>query len=258
MNTKRRPIIAANWKLHKTIAEATQFIDDLQRQYAASDALDVVVAAPFTMLAAMQAHIKEGALYLAAQDVFWEAQGAYTGEVSAAMLCDVGCTYVIIGHSERRQYFAESDATVAKKVSAALQSGLHPIICIGESLAQRQAETTFDVLQQQLRQGLATCQAVDLPKLVLAYEPIWAIGTGVTATPAQAQEVHQFIRTLLGDIWGAEAAQTVRLQYGGSVNPGNIDVLMAEDDIDGALVGGASLEVTSFVNILSYGRKATC
>ncbi len=257
-NAERRPIIAANWKLYKTIAEATQFIDDLQRQYSASDALDVVLAAPFTMLAAMREHVKGGSFHLAAQDVFWEAQGAYTGEVSAPMLCEVGCTYVIIGHSERRQHFAETDENVAKKVAAALQAGLHPIICIGESLAQRQAEATFEILEQQVRQGLAACQVVDLSKLVLAYEPIWAIGTGVTATPAQAQEVHQFIRTLLGKLWGAEAAQTVRIQYGGSVNSSNINVLMAEDDIDGALVGGASLEVESFVDILSYGRNFTC
>ncbi|MCZ6874183.1 MAG: triose-phosphate isomerase [bacterium] len=256
-NAKRRPIIAANWKLHKTIAEATQFIDDLQRQYAASDALDVVLAAPFTMLAAMREHV-EGGPYLAAQDVFWEAHGPHTGEVSAPMLYDVGCTYVIIGHSERRQRFGETDENVAKKVTAALQAGLHPIICIGESLAQRQAEATFAILEQQVRQGLASCQVVDLSNLVLAYEPLWAIGTGVTATPAQAQEVHQFIRTLLGKLWGTEAAQTVRLQYGGSVNASNINVLMAENDIDGALVGGASLEIESFIDILSYRRNCTC
>lgn len=254
----RRPIIAANWKLHKTIAEATQFIDDLHRQFAMPAALDVVLAAPFTMLAAMRDRLKAAPFDLAAQDVFWEAQGAYTGEVSAAMLRDAGCTYVIIGHSERRQYFGETDATVGKKVSAALQAGLHPIICLGESLEQRQADATFAVIEQQLRQGLAACQVDDVAQLVLAYEPLWAIGTGVTATPLQAQEVHGFIRTLLGQLWGEAAARGVRLQYGGSVNVDNIHALMAENDIDGALVGGASLEVGSFVDILSYGRMRTC
>ena len=250
----RRPIIAANWKLHKTIAEATQFIDDLSRQYTTPAALDVVLAAPFTMLAAMRDRLTGTPFYLAAQDVFWEAQGAYTGEVSASMLCDAGCTYVIIGHSERRQYFGETDATVDKKISAALRAGLHPIVCIGESLQQRQANTTFTVLEQQIRQGLAACRVDDAAQLVVAYEPLWAIGTGVTATPEQAQEVHRFIRTQLGELWGEEAARAVRLQYGGSVNAGNIQALMAENDIDGALVGGASLEVGSFVDILSYGR----
>lgn len=254
----RRPIIAANWKLHKTIAEATQFIDDLHRQYATPGALDVVLAAPFTMLAAMRDRLKAMPFHLAAQDVFWETQGAYTGEVSAAMLRDAGCTYVIIGHSERRQYFGETNATVDKKVSAALQAGLHPIVCLGESLEQRRADTTFAVLEQQIRGGLAACQTDDVAQLVLAYEPLWAIGTGVTATPEQAQEVHRFIRTLLGELWGEEVAQSVRLQYGGSVNAGNIQALMAKHDIDGALVGGASLEVGSFVDILTYERERTC
>jgi triosephosphate isomerase len=176
----------------------------------------------------------------------------------AAMLCDAGCSYVIIGHSERRQYFGETDATVSKKVSAALQAGLHPIVCLGESLEQRQADATFTVIEQQLRQGLAACRVEDMARLVLAYEPLWAIGSGLTATPEQAQAVHRFIRTLLDELWGEETAQSIRLQYGGSVNAGNIHTLMAENDIDGALVGGASLEVGSFVDILSYGRTGTC
>jgi triosephosphate isomerase len=171
------------------------------------------------------------------------------------MLVDVGCAYVIIGHSERRQYFGETDATVAKKVAAALQAGLRPIVCIGESLAQRQAEETFAVLEQQVRHGLAACQSDSMARVVLAYEPLWAIGTGVTATPSQAQEAHGFLRTLLTRLWGEAVAHTVRIQYGGSVRPENIAALMAEPDIDGALVGGASLDAVSFAQILLYGRK---
>jgi triosephosphate isomerase len=250
----RRPIIAANWKLHKTVAEAKQFVDDLHCRWSPSDDLEVVLAAPFTALAPMRERIEATPFFLAAQDVFWEERGAYTGEVSAPLLVDVGCTYVIIGHSERRQYFGETDETVCKKVAAALQAGLHPIVCVGESLAQRQAGETFLVVERQIQQGLASCNEADLSKIVLAYEPIWAIGTGMTATPSQAQEVHRHIRVLLGRLWGEEAARTVRLQYGGSVKPDNIAILMAEDDIDGALVGGASLEVDSFARILSYGR----
>jgi triosephosphate isomerase len=249
----RQPIITANWKLHKTVAEAKQFVDQLQQHGSNVQGVEVVLAAPFTALSAMHERIQSTSFHLAAQDLFWESVGAYTGEVSAPLLLDVGCSYVIIGHSERRQYFSETDETVGKKVLAALQVGLRPIVCIGESSQQRQAGETFAVVERQIRAGLAACDVALAPQLVLAYEPIWAIGTGVTATPAQAQEVHRHIRTLLSDMWGADTASAVRLQYGGSVNPGNIVSLMAEEDIDGALVGGASLEVAIFVEILSYG-----
>ena len=251
----RRPIIAANWKCHKTQAEARQFVADLQRRYPFPGDLEVVLAAPFTALAAMQAGAPPAPFALAAQDMFWEPQGAYTGEISAAMLLDVGCTYVILGHSERRQYFGETDETVCKKVGAALQAGLRPIVCVGESLAQRQAGNTFAVVEQQVRLGLASCPAAERTRVVLAYEPIWAVGTGMTATPEQAQEVHRHLRKLLADLWGHAVAGDIRLQYGGSVNARNVAALMAEEDIDGALVGGASLEVESFVQILSYGRS---
>ena len=203
----------------------------------------------------LAANVRNRTLPLAAQDLFWENSGAYTGEVSAPMLVDVGCTYVIIGHSERRQYFGDTDETVGKKVAAALQGGLHPIVCIGESLAQRQAGETFRVLEQQVRHGLAACQSDAGSRVVLAYEPLWAIGTGVTATPSQAQEAHSYLRTLLTQVWGEPVAHTVRIQYGGSVRPENIAALMAERDIDGALVGGASLEAHSFAQLLMYGRK---
>jgi triosephosphate isomerase (TIM) len=251
----RQPIMAANWKLHKTSAEARQFVAALSQQCPAPSPLDVVIAAPFTALAALQEPLRATPFHLAAQDLFWENSGAYTGEVSAPMLVDVGCSYVIIGHSERRQHFGETDATVAKKVAAALQAGLRPIVCIGESLAQRQAGETFAVLERQVRHGLAACQSATMPQVVLAYEPLWAIGTGVTATPDQAQEVHGFLRTLLMQVWDESVAHTVRIQYGGSVRPENIATLMAEPDIDGALVGGASLDATTFAQILMYGRK---
>ncbi|MGQ4807269.1 Triosephosphate isomerase [Candidatus Entotheonellaceae bacterium PAL068K] len=252
----RQPIIAANWKLHKTVAEARQFVDELQHHVSGLQGVDVLLAAPFTALAAIHERLQSTSLHLAAQDLFWEPEGAYTGEVSAPLLLDVGCSYVIIGHSERRQYFSETDDTVRQKVRAALQTGLRPIVCIGESSQQRQAGETAAVVKRQLRAGLADCDAALAPHVVVAYEPIWAIGTGVTATPTQAQEVHRHIRSLLSEWWGADTASATRLQYGGSVNPGNIAALMAEDDIDGALVGGASLEVDSFVDILSYGAHA--
>ena len=251
----RQFIMVANWKLHKTRAEARQFIDDLCRHCPDPGPLEAVLAAPFTALATMQACLRATPFLLAAQDLFWENFGAYTGEVSAPMLVDVGCTYVIVGHSERRQYFSETDETVDKKVTAALQAGLRPIVCVGEALAQRQAGETFAILEQQIRGGLAACQSEAMSQVVLAYEPLWAIGTGVTATPQQAQEVHGYLRTLLAQFWGEIVAQTVRIQYGGSVRPENIAALMAEPDIDGALVGGASLDANSFAQILMYGRK---
>ena len=249
----RRPIIAANWKLNKTVAEARQFVDDLQRQLPDAPDLDVVLAAPFTALAAMQEGLQGTPFHLAAQDVFWEHSGAYTGEISPAMLTDVGCTYVIIGHSERRQYFGETDATVCRKVRAAFEAGLTPIVCVGESLAQRQANETFVVVTQQIRAGLAGCDAAWAARAVLAYEPIWAIGTGETATPEQAQEVHHHIRALLADIWDDATAERVRIQYGGSVTSANVSTLMAASDIDGALVGGASLKSGDFIRIAAAG-----
>lgn len=251
--TGRRPILVANWKLHKTLAEARQFVDDLWAQCPDPGAAEVVLAAPFTALATLHTRLQGRPYQLAAQNLFWENGGAYTGEISAPLLKDVGCSYVILGHSERRQLFGETDATVGKKVAAAVQAGLRPIVCIGESLAQRQAGDMFAVLEQQVRQTLQDCPPAHLAAMVLAYEPLWAIGTGVSATPVQAQEVHQAIRTLLQQLWGAEVAQAVRIQYGGSVRADNIAALMAERDIDGALVGGASLDPHSFTQIVLYG-----
>ena len=248
----RQPVIAANWKMNKTLEEAGQFADNLLKQCSDPGAIEAVVAAPFTALSTLRSRLRETPFRLAAQDLFWEPAGAYTGEISAAMLVDVGCSHVIVGHSERRQGFGETDAMVDKKVAAALRAGLQPIVCLGETLDERQAGQTFGVLERQLRNSLASCPADAMPRVVLAYEPLWAIGTGVSATPQQAQEAHRHLRQSLAARWGSEAAAAVRIQYGGSVNPGNIAALMAEADIDGALVGGASLDVDSFIQLLTY------
>ena len=248
----RQPIIAANWKMNKTLEEAGQFADNLLERCPDPGVVEAVVAAPFTALSTLRDRLHATPFRLAAQDLFWEPAGAYTGEISAAMLIDVGCSHVVVGHSERRQGFGETDVMVDKKVSAALQAGLQPIVCLGETLDERQAGQTLDVLERQLQNSLASCSPAVIPRIVLGYEPLWAIGTGVSATPQQAQEVHRYLRDLLAQRWGTEAAAAVRIQYGGSVNPGNIAALMAAEDIDGALVGGASLDVDSFIQLLTY------
>jgi len=251
----RRPIIVGNWKMHKTTAEAVALVKALKASMASIQDVDIGVAPPFTALVAVAEALRGSAIFVAAQNMHWEPQGAFTGEISAAMLLDVGCTRVIIGHSERRQYFAETDTTVNRKLKAALNVQLDPILCIGETLEQREGNATFGVLEQQLRQGLADIPATGMQRLVMAYEPIWAIGTGKTATPDQAQEVHAFIRGLLGDLYGKALADEVRIQYGGSVNAGNVHTLMTQPDVDGALVGGASLEASAFAQIVSFQRR---
>jgi triosephosphate isomerase len=251
----RRPIIVGNWKMHKTTTEAVALVQGLRDSIASPLELDLGVAPPFTALPAVAEALRGSAIFLAAQNMHWEPQGAYTGEIAAAMLTDVGCTRVIIGHSERRQYFAETDDTVNKKIKAALNAGLDPILCIGETLEQREGNATFGVLEQQLRRGLADIAVDGMQRLVLAYEPVWAIGTGKTATPDQAQEVHAFIRSLLGELYGKALADEVRIQYGGSVNTGNVQLLMSQPDVDGALVGGASLEASAFAHIAAFQRR---
>jgi triosephosphate isomerase len=251
----RRPIIVGNWKMHKTTAEAVTLVKALHASVAQVQDVEIGVAPPYTALMAVAEALRGSAIFVAAQNMHWEPQGAFTGEISAAMLADVGCKRVIIGHSERRQYFAETDATVNRKLKAALNAQLDPILCIGETLDQREGNATFGVLEQQIRQGLAEIPADGMQRIVLAYEPIWAIGTGQTATPAQAQEVHAFIRGLLGTLYGNALADGVRIQYGGSVNAGNIQTLMTQPDVDGALVGGASLEASSFAQIVSFQRR---
>jgi len=248
----RTPLIAGNWKMYKTVSEALTWVKAVLPYLPNPDETEVAVAPSFTALYPLAEFLKESHLKLAAQDVFWEKEGAYTGEVSPTMLKDIGCEYVIIGHSERRQYFGETDEIVAKKVKAAFTYGLKPILCIGERLEEREKGETFSVVKRQLFKALTDIEKIDT--LVIAYEPVWAIGTGKTALPAQAQEVHAYLRQLIAEKWG-EKANNIRILYGGSVKPENIKALMAEDDIDGVLVGGASLIADSFIKIMCYGVR---
>jgi triosephosphate isomerase len=247
--SERRPFIAGNWKMHKTLAEAKALAQDIRRGVAPEHRAEVALAPPYTVLAAVAADLAGSDIRLAAQNAFWEQQGAFTGAISPLMLADVGCHYVIIGHSERRQHFGETNATVNRRLQAVLESNLAVILCVGETLAEREADQTFEVVRTQLRAGLAGA-AVGADRLVIAYEPVWAIGTGKTATPQQAQEVHAFIRSLLREFMGS-AAEAIRIQYGGSVTPDNAASLLAQPDIDGALVGGASLKPELFLPIIN-------
>lgn len=248
----RTPMIAGNWKLFKTIAEATQLLLELKPMVSAVNGVDIVVAPVFTAIGAVTATAKETNIYVAAQNCFWEEEGAYTGEVAPGLLKDAGCTHVIIGHSERRQYFGETDETVSKKAVAAIEAGLIPLICIGETLSEREAGKTFDLISSQLRGALSSLSGKQMASVVIAYEPVWAIGTGKTATDSQAQEVHAYIRSLLASLFGQSVADATRILYGGSVKPDNINALMVQPDIDGALVGGASLKSDSFSAIINY------
>jgi triosephosphate isomerase len=246
----RRKFVCGNWKMHKTAAEARALVREVRAAAEAlSEAVDVAVAPPFTALSAAAAELAGSHIGLAGQDVFWEAQGAFTGEVSAAMLADAGCQFVLVGHSERRQFFAETDETVSRKVRASLGAGLHPIVCVGETLPEREGGRTLEVVGRQVRAGLAGLSAAEVGRLTLAYEPVWAIGTGRTATSVQAQEVHAALRSILRELAGG-SADSVRIQYGGSVKPDNAAELMAQPDVDGALVGGASLKASDFVQIV--------
>ena len=246
----RTPIIAGNWKLNKTISEAVALTTALKALVTEVSDVGIIVAPPFTALAAVNDVIADSNIHLAAQDVYSEDTGAFTGEVSAPMLKDVGCNYVIIGHSERRQYFGETNESVNQKVKAALAHNLKPIICVGEQLEEREAGQTEAVIKDHVTGGIIGLSAAELLSCVIAYEPVWAIGTGKTATPDQAQEVHNFIRGLLVDAYSAEVASQICIQYGGSVKPENASELMTQPDVDGALVGGASLEAESFAQIV--------
>jgi triosephosphate isomerase len=246
----RRALIAGNWKMFKTGPEAVAVAGQLRDLVSHITDVDVMVAPQFTALAPVAEVLKGSSIGLGAQNLFWETEGAYTGEVSAPMLKAAGCSHVIIGHSERRQYFGETNATVNKKVKAALGGGLIPVVCVGESEAEREAGQTFSVVKEQLDQGLEGLSAGDLESIIVAYEPVWAIGTGKTASDDQAQEVHQCIRQWMENAGGKPIAKKLRILYGGSVKPANIAGLMAMDDIDGALVGGASLDAESFAGIV--------
>ncbi len=246
----RTKFVCGNWKMHKTVAESVALVKELAAGLGdAAGKVQVAVAPPFTALQAVAQALRGTAVEVSGQDVFWEVQGAFTGEVSAPMLAEVGCRHGIVGHSERRQYFGETDETVRKKTAALLQAGLTPIVCVGESLAEREAGRTLAVVDRQVRQGLAGLDARQLAGITLAYEPVWAIGTGKTATTAQAQEVHAAIRKILRELGGA-VADEMRIQYGGSVKPDNARELMSQPDVDGALVGGASLKAPDFLAIV--------
>ncbi len=246
MNPKRKPIIAGNWKMNKTTAEARDLAAKLIPLVSSVKDREIVLGPAFTSLEAVSETIKGTNIVLAAQTMQWEDKGAFTGEISAEMLLDLGCKYVIIGHSERRQYFGETDETVNKKVKQALKKGLLPIMCVGETLAEREAGRLNDIINRQVTGGLKDISADDMKKIVIAYEPVWAIGTGRTATPEQANEVHALIRQKAKSLYSAEIAEILRIQYGGSVTPENVSQLMSKPDIDGALVGGASLKPESF------------
>jgi len=249
----RTPILAANWKMHKDVGESVAFAEAFLPLVADAEGVEVVLAPPFTALASLGQAIHGSAVRLAAQNVHPEPKGAFTGEISASMLVDLGCAYAIVGHSERRALFAESDEFVARKAAALLAHGIRPIVCVGETLEQREAGRTFDLIETQLEGSLALVPHARAEEIVIAYEPVWAIGTGRTATPELAQEVHAFIRERLAKRFG-DAAARVRIQYGGSVKPDNVYSLMAQPDIDGALVGGASLEPDSFARIVRFDR----
>ena len=249
---KRRPIMAGNWKMHMLVAEAESLVRNLISGLDGTEKVDIVVAPPFPSLYPVARLLEGSPIALAAQNLHWEASGGYTGEVSAKMLHDVGCKYVIIGHSERRQYFGETDETVNRRLRAALSEGLDPILCVGEVLEERKSGRTWDVVGRQIRQALEGISRSDAEKLIVAYEPVWAIGTGETATPDQAQEVHAQIRAQIGELYGEALAEGLRIQYGGSVKPDNIQGLMGQPDVDGALVGGASLKAESFLGIVKF------
>ncbi|MCK4851499.1 MAG: triose-phosphate isomerase [Candidatus Omnitrophica bacterium] len=246
----RRPIIAGNWKMYKDVNEAVELANSIKRAAFDMDNVDIVICPPFTDLSDIGEMLVESAIGLGAQNCFWEKEGAFTGEVSATMLKSVGCQYVIIGHSERRGYFGETDGTVNRKLRAAVDNDLIPIMCVGETLEEREADKTPDVVRTQVTQGLKGFDEDHLGQMVIAYEPVWAIGTGRTATPEQAQEVHVMIRDLIRELYSGSFAESKRILYGGSVKPENAGELMKQEDIDGGLIGGASLKADSFVDII--------
>ncbi|MEQ8235631.1 MAG: triose-phosphate isomerase [Syntrophomonadaceae bacterium] len=249
----RKKLIAANWKMYKTIAEAEMFVQEFLPLIAGQTETESVICPPFTCLPAVRQAVKSSQVQLGAQDVFWENQGAYTGEISPAMLLDLDCRYVIIGHSERRHIMGETEANINRKLKAATLAGLIPIFCVGETLDQREKELAREIVSQQLAKGL---QDLRLDSLVVAYEPVWAIGTGVNATPEDAQEMIGYIRECLARMYDEEWAGKVRILYGGSVKPGNIASFLEQPDIDGALVGGASLVAPDFASIVRFRENA--
>jgi triosephosphate isomerase len=252
----RIPFIAGNWKMYKTVAEAVVFVKELKLAVKDFDRVEIALAPPFTALHAVAEAARNTNIEVASQDVYWEREGAFTGEISPVMIKEAGAEYAIVGHSERRRLFGESDAIVNRKALAVVNAGLTPIVCIGETLEERERDETLAVLDRQIKDGLGEMSAAQVAEIVLAYEPVWAIGTGRTATAAQAGEAHAHIRKRLRQWFGGDAADRCHIIYGGSVKPDNIRELIAEEDVDGALVGGASLEVRSFTEIVSRSRQA--
>ncbi|RKY59875.1 MAG: triose-phosphate isomerase [Candidatus Latescibacterota bacterium] len=246
----RKPIVVGNWKMHKTVEESVELVEELKPLVAEIGDVEIGVCPPFTSLSEVSRVLRGSNINLGAQDMYWEPQGAYTGEISAGMLLSVGCRYVIVGHSERRTYFGETDEWVNRKVRAALEAGLVPIMCVGETLEQRQKGITQEVVDRQVTEGLRGLSPEQVAGMVIAYEPVWAIGTGLTAEPEQAQEVQAFIRARIRQLFGEEAADSVRIQYGGSIKPENAREIFLQPDVDGGLVGGASLEADSFARIV--------
>lgn len=248
----RRTIMAGNWKMYKTVGESLALVHALKESVGGVSDREIVVCPPFTALSAVAEALRGSNIQVGAQNLYPAGEGAYTGEVSPKMLLDVGCQFVILGHSERRQYFQEGDAFVNEKLTAALDCGLRPILCVGETLEQREQGRQRSVVSAQVERDLEGVSAESVKQVAVAYEPIWAIGTGHTATPQQANEMHRAIRDVLSGLYGREVAQGTSILYGGSVKPGNVDDLMAEPDVDGTLVGGASLEAESFIRIVRF------
>jgi triosephosphate isomerase len=251
----RKPIIAGNWKMNKTAEESIALSNGIKRNLFNIDNVEIVLCPPFTSLSDVKDVILDTNIILGGQNMHWESEGAFTGEVSAKMLKTLGCKYVVIGHSERRTYFGETNGTVNKKVKSAIIEGLFPIMCVGERLEERESGKTFDVVSLHVEKGLLNVDKKEISNIVIAYEPVWAIGTGRNATPHEAEEVHKFIRELLAKKYDKEISESIRIQYGGSVKPDNIESLIKEKDIDGALVGGASLKEESFVDIVKKSSK---
>ncbi|MGZ3569716.1 MAG: triose-phosphate isomerase [Thermodesulfobacteriota bacterium] len=249
---ERLPFMAGNWKMNKTVREAIDLVRELKTALSGAKGVEVAVAPPFTALFAVHQEIEGSPIGLAAQNLYWEEKGAFTGEISPIMVKEVGCHYVIIGHSERRQFFGETNETVNRRIKAALAASLKVIFCIGETLQEREGEKTFSVIEKQIEGGLKGLGHKEIKNMVIAYEPVWAIGTGKTATPEQAEEVHGFIRRKLEKLYSREVSEEIRIQYGGSVTPENVRGLMDQPNIDGALVGGASLKADSFSKIVRF------
>ncbi len=250
----RKPFIAGNWKMHKTVPQALELVEELRGLVEGEEGVEIVVAPPFTALYPVAQFLKGSVIKLAAQDCFWEEEGAYTGEISPVMLADVGCAYCIVGHSERRHIFGETSQDVARKARALLDHGISPIVCVGETLEERERGDALKVVGDQLEGSLESLSVEDMARVVVAYEPVWAIGTGKTASPQQAQEMHAYIRQWAAEKFGGDVASLITILYGGSVKPENIQGLMAMEDIDGALVGGASLKASSFAQIVKGGK----